>query len=39
MNDNLYLIRMHNTYGFINVNGQIVIDPIYKDAFDFSDYR
>ncbi len=35
--DNLYLIKINDLYGFINRHGDIVIEPKYKDARNFSD--
>lgn len=37
MNDYLYLIKVDNLYGFINSSGEVVINPIYKNANNFSD--
>lgn len=37
MNNYLYMIKINGKYGFINKNGEIIIDPIYSDADYFSD--
>ena len=36
MYQSLYRIREKGYYGFINVQGEVVIDPQFLDASDFS---
>jgi len=37
--DNLYPAEINGKWGYINGNGEVVINPVYEGAFEFSDGR